>query len=76
MAKILYVDLNQVTEKYSNRQEDWLFINNAIKSAIVDAKLDGGADAEIKLVERLSDNPAFDLAINGAARKILEQWEV
>lgn len=74
--KEIFIDLNPLTKPYSNRQEDWLFIRNAIKSAIVDAKLNHGAHANIQLVERHSDNVAFDLAINGVAKKILEQWEV
>ena len=75
MTKIS-IDLNQLTEKYSNRQDEWSFIRNAIKSAILDAKLQHGSDTEIYFIDRHSNNVAFDLAINGVAKQIFDRWEV
>lgn len=70
------INLNQLTQKYRNRQDEWLFIKGAIKSAIVDAKLQYGRDVEIYFIERHSDNVAFDMAINGMAKQMIAHWEV
>ncbi|MDF2513395.1 MAG: hypothetical protein K0S04_3261 [Herbinix sp.] len=70
------INLNKLTQKYSNRQDEWPLIRNAIKSAILDAKLQYGSDAEIYFIDRYSDNIAFDLAINGVAKQIFDHWEI
>jgi thiamine biosynthesis lipoprotein ApbE len=69
------LDLNEITKGYKNKQAEWVFIRNAIKSAIVDEKIKNGIDVEIEFIQRKSDNPAFDLAINGTANRILTEFE-
>lgn len=68
------LDLNEITKGYKNKQAEWVFIRNAIKSAIVDEKIKNGM-VEIEFIQRKSDNPAFDLAINGTANQILTEFE-
>lgn len=70
------INLNQLTQKYRNEQDEWFFIKGAIKSAIVDSKLQYGRDVEIYFIERRSDNVAFDMAINGMAKQMIAHWEV
>lgn len=69
------LDLNEITKGYKNKQAEWVFIRNAIKSAIVDEKIKNGIDVEIEFIQRKSDNAAFDLAINGTANQILTEFE-
>ncbi len=69
------LDLNEITKGYKNKQAEWVFIRNAIKSAIVDEKIKNGIDVEIEFIQRKSDNPAFDLAINGTANRILTEFK-
>lgn len=68
------LDLNEITKGYKNKQAEWVFIRNAIKSAIVDEKIKNGM-VEIEFIQRKSDNPAFDLAINGIANQILTEFK-
>lgn len=72
---IYKIDLNKLTEKYNNKQKEWVFIRNAIKSAIIDTKLNYGNNTKIEFIERKSNNKPFDIAINCLAKEILENWE-
>ena len=72
------LDLNEITKEYKNTSDDYLFVRNAIKSSILEAKLEFGSDCEIKFIERDSkvyELKPFDLFVNGYAEKLLREWE-
>ena len=73
------IDLNIITKDYVNKKGNWVFIENAIRSAIVDVMIENGKNVEIEFLprtigEELIEGQAFNLSVNGMAKVILKEF--
>lgn len=83
----IVLDLNEITKDYKNIKNDYIFVKNAIKKAILDAYLESNKNnndnssgitnknyIKINFIYRNSQDKAFDMFINGYADKVLNEW--
>lgn len=68
------IDLNKVTKDYTNKSGEFALVKNAIKSSIIDAKLEYGSNCNISFEYRRSDNKPFDLFVNETADGLIKGW--
>lgn len=73
------IDLNKITKDYVNKKDNWIFIENTIRSAIVDAMIKNGKNVEIEFLPRTIgtesiEGQAFNLSVNGMANVILKEF--
>lgn len=73
------IDLNEIIKDYVNKKDNWVFIENAIRSAIVDVMIENGKNVEIEFLPRTIgeesiEGRAFNLSVNGMAKVILKEF--
>ena len=73
------IDLNKITKDYVNKKDNWIFIENTIRSAIVDVMIENGKNVEIEFLPRIigtesKEGQAFNLSVNGMAKVILKEF--
>ena len=79
MIQKVEINLNEITKDYVNKKGNWLFIENAIRSAIVDVKIANSKNLEVDFLPRTIGNEsiegrAFNISVNGMAKVILKEF--